>query len=287
MIRVWLKTDSVSQQPSTCLPYGLVWNVEECFSLRQDSRIVGAFIGTLSKAPHTGSLNGIPMLLSSEEIDLLLSLNKISLFQFKDPNCFSEDYINKFKLHQEMSYQNQVEVCKAERKNEIIQNGDKIVKGKLKKLKEDDNEIQVVDRDSILDAEIAKIPSLPRHLSLLQTFQAQPWMDYDFYQVNDWKYQGKEIKRVVFKDLWQKGFYLTDGGKFGGDYLVYPGDPMQFHAKYVVICFEDPISSMDEKDLVARSRLGTSVKKTVLLATYQDDEIKYKAFRWTEKMPKD
>jgi len=28
MIRVWLKSDSVSQQPSTCQPYGLVWNVE-------------------------------------------------------------------------------------------------------------------------------------------------------------------------------------------------------------------------------------------------------------------
>jgi len=227
------------------------------------------------------------MLLSSEEIDLLLSMNKISLFTFKDPYCFSEEYMNKFKLHQEMSYQNQVEVCKAERKKQIVDNADKIVAGKLKKLKEDDNDIQVVDRDSILDAEIAKIPSLSRHMSLLQTFQAQPWMDYDFYQVDDWSYQGKEIKRLVFRDLWQKGFYLTDGSKFGGDYLVYPGDPIQFHAKYVVICCEDPISAMDEKDLVARSRLGTSVKKTVLLATCQDEEIKYKAIKWTEKMPKD
>merc|ERR1712184_234501 len=79
MIRVWLKSDLVSQQPSTCQPYGLVWNVEECFALRQDSRIIGALIGTMAKAPHTGSMSGIPMLLSSEEIDLLLSLNRISL----------------------------------------------------------------------------------------------------------------------------------------------------------------------------------------------------------------
>ena len=110
-------------------------------------------IGTLAKAPHTGSMSGLPMLLLSEEIDLLLSLNKISLFRFKDPYSFSEDYMNKFKLHQEMSYQNQIEVCKAERKKEIIENADKIVEGKLKKLKDDDNEIQVVDRDSILDSE--------------------------------------------------------------------------------------------------------------------------------------
>lgn len=28
----------------------------------------------------------------------------------------------------------------------------------------------------------------------------------------------------VYKDLRQKGFYLTSAGKFGGDYLVYPGE---------------------------------------------------------------
>ena len=64
-----------------------------------------------------------PMLLSAEEIDLLLSLNKISLYKFTDPYYFSEDYVNKFKLHQEMSYQKQVEVFKAERKKEIVKGG--------------------------------------------------------------------------------------------------------------------------------------------------------------------
>ena len=27
----------------------------------------------------------------------------------------------------------------------------------------------------------------------------------------------------IFKDLHQKGYWLTSGGKFGGDFLVYPG----------------------------------------------------------------
>merc|ERR1712184_24288 len=124
MIRVWLKSDLVSQQPSTCQPYGLVWNVEECFALRQDSRIVGSLIGTLSKAPHTDMCSS-PMLLSAEEIDLLLSLNRISLYKFTDPYYFSEDYVNK--------------------------------------LKNQDEEIVVVDRDSILDAQIARLKELPRN----------------------------------------------------------------------------------------------------------------------------
>jgi len=28
----------------------------------------------------------------------------------------------------------------------------------------------------------------------------------------------------VFKDIWEKGYYITSGSKFGSDYLVYPGN---------------------------------------------------------------
>ena len=106
-----------------------------------------------------------------------------------------------------------------------------------------------------------------------------PFQVYDFV----YPYDGKEVKRQVFGDLWQKGFYLTDGAKFGGDFLAYPGDPIQFHAKYVVICCNDPYEDMGEKDLVARSRLGTNVKKTVLLASRKCEKIIYKAIKWTGK----
>merc|ERR1719232_232730 len=143
---------------------------------------------------------GSPMLLSPEEIDLLLNLNKIALYKFTDPCYFSEEYVNKMKLHQEMSYQQQVEVFKAERVKEIKENSDKIVEGKLKKLKQskkpktkdqdrgqdmEDNKNQdtnqdirevdeqneeimvvqdpVINRDLILNAQIARIKELPRN----------------------------------------------------------------------------------------------------------------------------
>ena len=34
----------------------------------------------------------------------------------------------------------------------------------------------------------------------------------------------QELRCRVFKDLWTKGYYLTAGLKYGGDYLVYPGN---------------------------------------------------------------
>ena len=30
-------------------------------------------------------------------------------------------------------------------------------------------------------------------------------------------------KYRIFSYFWEKGYFLTSGGKFGGDFLVYPG----------------------------------------------------------------
>lgn len=31
-----------------------------------------------------------------------------------------------------------------------------------------------------------------------------------------------KLRCAVYKDLWEKGYYITSGFKFGCDYLVYP-----------------------------------------------------------------
>uniref|UniRef100_A0A673LB81 tRNA-splicing endonuclease subunit SEN34 n=1 Tax=Sinocyclocheilus rhinocerous TaxID=307959 RepID=A0A673LB81_9TELE len=70
----------------------------------------------------------------------------------------------------------------------------------------------------------------------------------------------------VYRDLRNRGFYLTSAGKFGGDFLVYPGDPLRFHAHFIALCI-----SMNEElplcDILAIARLGSNVKKTVLLCS--------------------
>ncbi|GAA6087683.1 tRNA-splicing endonuclease subunit Sen34 [Tachysurus ichikawai] len=98
-----------------------------------------------------------------------------------------------------------------------------------------------------------------------------------------------ETRFQVYKDLRRKGFYLTAAGKFGGDYLVYPGDPLRFHAHFIALCLP-----MDEKlpvyDLLAIARLGSNVKKTVLLCSPQDSrdrveetevEVVYSSLQWS------
>lgn len=42
----------------------------------------------------------------------------------------------------------------------------------------------------------------------------------------EWKYpltSSQRHKYKVYKDLWERKYYITSGEKFGGDFLVYPG----------------------------------------------------------------
>ncbi len=40
---------------------------------------------------------------------------------------------------------------------------------------------------------------------------------------------------LVYQDITNAGFYLTNGLKFGGDYLCYEHDPAECHSKYIVL----------------------------------------------------
>jgi hypothetical protein len=46
--------------------------------------------------------------------------------------------------------------------------------------------------------------------------------------------QQQQLRMAVYADLHSRGYYLTSGSKFGGDYLAYPGDPNLYHAQFVV-----------------------------------------------------
>jgi len=63
------------------------------------------------------------------------------------------------------------------------------------------------------------------------------------------------MRYTVFKDLWERGYYLSTAAKFGGDYLAYPGDPHRFHSHHVVIVvpWEEVLSPLE---VVSLGRLG-------------------------------
>ena len=58
-------------------------------------------------------------------------------------------------------------------------------------------------------------------------------------QPAEWGYPrtpAEAVRYRVFADLHARGYTMTSGAKFGGDYLAYPGDPLLYHAQYTVRC---------------------------------------------------
>jgi tRNA-splicing endonuclease subunit Sen34 len=63
--------------------------------------------------------------------------------------------------------------------------------------------------------------------------------------------------------------------------FLFPGDPIKFHAQFLVVCIESN-ETLPATDLVALGRLGTSVRKTVILSSLSDDgnSIMYQSLQW-------
>ncbi|KZV71799.1 hypothetical protein PENSPDRAFT_751474 [Peniophora sp. CONT] len=99
-----------------------------------------------------------------------------------------------------------------------------------------------------------------------------------------WIHPENEAERTrcaVFRDLWEKGYYMGGGSKFGGDWLVYPGDPLRYHSHFVATAHvaKDALRPME---IVAHGRLGTATKKAHLLCAWNAEtgEVKYISIEW-------
>jgi len=54
-------------------------------------------------------------------------------------------------------------------------------------------------------------------------------------KIIEWKYpvtSNQRLRYKIYKDLWERQYYITNGEKFGGDFLVYPGIIFRYHSLY-------------------------------------------------------
>ena len=75
----------------------------------------------------------------------------------------------------------------------------------------------------------------------------------------------------TFMDLMDRGYRIGLGPRFGGEYLVYPGDYLRYHAHFTsqVLAGDEVIRPME---IVGWGRLGTGTKKAGLLCCWPEDE---------------
>lgn len=70
----------------------------------------------------------------------------------------------------------------------------------------------------------------------------------------------------VFRDLWERGFYVACGSKFSAELLAYDQPPAQAHALVLVLVrdFDAPLEAVD---VASHCRVATMVRKRLVFAS--------------------
>ena len=81
----------------------------------------------------------------------------------------------------------------------------------------------------------------------------------------------RPLKARAYADLHGRGYTITSGMKFGGDFLVYRGDPSLCHAEFVlkVVAHPGPLHPLM---LVAAARTAHAARKHYALCYLADGE---------------
>jgi hypothetical protein len=82
----------------------------------------------------------------------------------------------------------------------------------------------------------------------------------------------EQQRRTVFMHLWEtQEFFIAPGMKFGGDYLLYRGDPLICHAS-LITTVEDGDKPLPLADLASSARLSSTVQKQRLFCSLTHHE---------------
>ncbi|XP_010901579.1 tRNA-splicing endonuclease subunit Sen34 isoform X2 [Esox lucius] len=238
----------------------LLWRTEDLKAARELG-FVGTLVGSLARQPRQNTRLGRPLELLLEEGRLMADMERAAVSgldsKSEDPEV-SPAVVEQYYAGLENSFQEQSALALEDRKMTLTR--------------------VLTEKQKAMSVQLCTARAGLAHCPQERQFLTADWpMPQD---------ERCKCRFQVFKDLRRRGFYLTSAGKFGGDYLVYPGDPLRFHAHFIAVCV-----SMDESmplcDVLAIARLGSNVKKTVLLCSSgesQDDEreeVVYTSLQWS------
>ncbi|XP_059619667.1 tRNA-splicing endonuclease subunit Sen34 [Phlebotomus argentipes] len=250
---------------------GFLFNTNDYMTLRTEHRIVGTLIGCNVNNPRSNAIGGLPAVFSEIEVRFLVEKGLVSLRRNSGlrappaPEC-----VQQYRSFLDAQLQDQRRILKKRKVGELEENLEKIMSGQRQKLlKSGVKEADVVlDREKILQDKINEIPELSRENLLVQIPTEHMFRGSEEESVILPPFSRMdELKYKVFSSLWEKGVFVTSGSTFGGDFLIYPSDPLLVHASHVVHVLED--SEVDSRKFVACNRLCVGVKKSCMFA-YED-----------------
>ncbi|WIA35020.1 hypothetical protein OEZ86_003513 [Tetradesmus obliquus] len=177
--------------------HGLVWSVPDILKLRLEHRLVGCMVGGITGFKNQVSVGGLPLKLSPEEVKLALAAGWVQLHQ----TCF----------------------C--------------IPTGRTATQQQQQQQAATSKQAAASAAAVAVAAGQGDSNSKTDGITAADSIQPSTLQPVQWSFphtQQQRLRMAVFADLHSRGYFLTSGSKFGGDFLAYPGDPNLYHAQFVV-----------------------------------------------------
>lgn len=266
---------------------GFIYDVEDYLKLRYNHRIAGNLIGIPASKPRNSHVFGLPAVLSSYELKLALEKGLVALV---DRRASLESVPNEDMKQQ---YEELIRRQVAEQKEPVVEKRlrefrnylPKIIEGKRKKLlksgaKEEDIKI---DAEQLIADERRKVEAMEVD-RLIQIPMEHPLdterslIDFNLPSEHDW------LKYRVFRDIWEKqNVYISGGDAFGCDFLLYPGDPLYYHASHVIHVLAEADHRLDVKYMIRCCRLSVVVNKICVFAYAkrgETGEIGYQTVEW-------
>lgn len=237
--------------------------ITDAATLRTQHRICGILIGTLPHLTQQNFFLGLPLLLMPEEVVLLLekglrpklyyvkrvwitSIDVCTLvddtYSVQEPT-YAElvewDENNKKEIHE------QIEQWKAKEKETAVAAAKNISGGEegrrskeaiaKRRDRQKRHESSAIPESQLPNASKSAAPpaagtftiTIPSTSEVLTWYQPRRYDTLVAARKADlWMYPSTSHERArcrIFRDLWEKGYYVGSGIKFGGEYLVYPG----------------------------------------------------------------
>ena len=294
---------------------GLIFDPTSIRHLREQYRIIGCFTGTLADQPRQNNELGSPLELSVEEFCLLANEKIVSLYQILLPiEDKHEDSINYLaELDQEFRRQ---EIANGnQRIEEILLRRDSILENARRStnrptvnesplvhlLLESNNawlncsrNLEDHEKEILLSIIEQRLKQFTTEQMLIEINREsrRTNLQLDPISLEQFRKTLSDIDRLrtdVFADLYQRKYWISNGYKFGGDFLVYLDDPSRCHSTFIVTCvFRDEIGSSSTviplTNLIARCRVAVHVRKTCVLASRKSvasSEIDYLTISWS------
>ncbi|CAO1614641.1 unnamed protein product [Sympodiomycopsis kandeliae] len=287
-----------------------VWSSSDVLYLRSHHRIIGILTGSLPLLPQQNAYLGLPLQLMPEEVLLLTSRNAACLIddershapptkeQWKKYVAEAEEDIHnqRIQIHQNTVAQKRAfedALSKAGGKGSQQSDQAAVEKRRLRKEKAQslaaDNQDQDQEQGTIAKEESVASTSPTTEQVDLSSYayshlthdssDGLPWYNIDSnssstpqYLLDQLTYQTTPSKQEIFTHLNDTGYYLSCGLRFGGDFVVYPGDPFRYHSHFTLTIPKEATATFSVGKLIADGRLGTAVKKVHLIGSQKHNE---------------